>query len=395
MKWRERESNLDWHLVVLAFCLSLIGVAFIWSSTRDSLSFSDKYRNQLLFIAVSVPAVVVVLRFGYINIRKLAYLIYTGLLILLIFLQLFGGDGQRANRWFDIGFGFGLQPSEFMKIGLILVLARYMMYRKEWSRWSSLVVPFALTLMPMMLIIMQPDLGTALLFPPILFSMLFAAGAGGKRLLLLIGAGILLAPLVYFSPFLKEYQRERITSFFQQIPRLEASAKSLIKEGKIEEARDLQRKIKALKTGSGYQQYFSQVSIGSGGFAGKGLSEGPQNRLNYLPERHTDFIFAIIGEEWGFLGCFATLVLFLLLVALVFGIARRTREPFGKLVCCGVGVLLGFQVFVNTAITVGLLPIAGMPLPFISYGGSSLLTSFLAVGLVLDVGYRRIRVFAP
>lgn len=394
MKWRERASNLDWHLPVLALCLSLVGVAFIWSSTRDSLSLSNKYLHQLLFIGVSVPAVAVVLRFGYIKIRKLSYLIYTGLLFLLVFLHLFGGGGQKANRWFDIGLGFGLQPSEFMKIGLILVLARYMMYRKEWNRWSAFLAPFALTLAPMMLICMQPDLGTALLFPPMLFGMLFMAGAGGKRLLLLIGLGVALAPCVYYSPILKEYQRERVTSFLQQIPSLEASAKALIQEGKIKEARELERKIRALKSGTGYQQYFSQVSIGSGGLAGEGLSEGPQNRLNYLPERHTDFIFAIIGEEWGFLGCSAILVLFLLLVALVLGIARRTREPFGRLVCCGVGVLLGFQVFVNTAITVGLLPIAGMPLPFISYGGSSLITSFLALALVLDVGYRRVRVFA-
>jgi rod shape determining protein RodA len=267
------------------------------------------------------------------------------------------------------------------------------MYKSDWNRWSSLFTPFLMTLAPMLLIIMQPDLGTALLFLPVLFGMVFVAGARPKHLVTLVVAGAVLMPFVYNSQLLRDYQRDRITSFLQHIPSLESKAKELYRAGSKEEARKLEERIRNLKRGIGYQQYFSQVSIGSGGAIGQGLSAGPQNRLNYLPESHTDFIFAIIGEEWGFLGCSTVLFLFLLMVSIILGIARRTREPFGKYLCCGVAVLFGTQVFVNTAITVGLLPIAGLTLPFLSYGGSSLLTSFISLALVLDVGVRRIREF--
>jgi rod shape determining protein RodA len=280
-----------------------------------------------------------------------------------------------------------------MKIALILALARYLMYRNEWSRWRALVPPFVMTFVPMILIIIQPDLGTALLFLPVLFGMLYLAGARPKHLATVILAGVVLVPLVYNSPVLKDYQRERITSFLQHIPSLEAKAKELYRAGNKEEARKIEAKVRNLKRGIGYQQYFSQVSIGSGGLIGQGLNAGPQNRLNYLPESHTDFIFAILGEEWGFLGCNMVLLLFLLVIGIILGISRRTREPFGRSLCGGVGILIGSQVFVNTAITVGLLPIAGLTLPFMSYGGSSLLSSFAAIALVLDVGARRIQVF--
>jgi len=273
----------------------------------------------------------------------------------------------------------------------------------------------------MVLIILQPDLGTALLFPPILFGVLFAAGIGRRQLLYILAAGLIVLPLAYFSPVLKPYQRDRVDSYLQSVHGLENRVKELQIEaltlkkekeealasgdeptaslkGEEEEARrgeasQIARKVRELKRGTGYQQFFSQVSIGSGGIFGQSLGNGPLNRLNYLPESHTDFIFAILGEEWGFLGCVAVLFLFLLMVAIILGIARRTREPFGRYVCCGVGVLLGVQVFVNSAITVGLLPTTGLTLPFMSYGGSSLLTSFVALALVLDIGARRIRVF--
>jgi len=267
------------------------------------------------------------------------------------------------------------------------------MYRKNLNSWSALVPPFLLTLFPMVFIIVQPDLGTALIFLPILFGMLYSAGARVKHLILLIAAGIILVPLVCRSPLLADYQRERITSFMQQIPSLEEKARTLRLEGNIEMAEKMEKKARDLKRGTGYQQYFSQVSIGSGGLLGKGLTSGPQNRLNYLPERHTDFIFAIVGEEWGFLGCGMILFLYLLMIAIILGVARRTREPFGRYLCSGVAVLFATQVFVNTGVSVGLLPIAGLTLPFLSYGGSSLLSFFIALGLVLDVGARRVRVF--
>jgi rod shape determining protein RodA len=393
VKWKEFLSDFEWHLLLIALCLTMIGIVFIWSATRDSLYYANKSVLQGAFTLVSLGVLVAVLKYGYINVKRFAYAFYLFVLLLLALLPLTGGGGQAAHRWFDLGFGFRMQPSEFMKVALILALSRHLMYKSNWNKWSSLVVPFGMTLAPMILIIMQPDLGTALLFLPVLFGMIFVAGARPKHLLILVAAGVILTPFVYNSQLLRDYQRDRITSFLQHIPSLESKAKELHRAGSTDEARKLEERIRNLKRGIGYQQYFSQVSIGSGGALGQGLSAGPQNRLNYLPESHTDFIFAIIGEEWGFLGCSTVLFLFLLLVAIILGIARRTREPFGKYVCSGVGILIGTQVFVNAAITVGLLPIAGLTLPFLSYGGSSLLTSFIGLGLVLDVGVRRIREF--
>lgn len=422
MRKKQYLADFEWHLLVLALGLTLIGIVFIWSTTRDSIYYSQKPIRQIIFACFSLPVVAAVFKLGYITAKRYAYHFYYFVLLLLVVLFVTGGGGGPADRWFDLGFGMRLQPSELMKVALILALARYLMYRSEWTGWSRLFVPFAMTAAPMVLIIAQPDLGTALLFPPILFGMLFAAGIGNKQLLYLIAAGLIVLPLVYYSPFLKPYQRERVDSFLHSIHGLESRAKELQiealklkndkdralesgdtstaerkeeeEETKRNEADQITRKVRELRRGTGYQQFFSQVSIGSGGVFGQNLGKGPLNRLNYLPESHTDFIFAILGEEWGFLGCFAVLFLFLLMVAIILGIARRTREPFGRYVCCGVGVLLGVQVFVNSAITVGLLPTTGLTLPFMSYGGSSLLTSFVALALVLDIGARRIRVFS-
>lgn len=421
MRRKQYLADFEWHLLVLALGVTLIGIVFIWSTTRDSVYYLQKPIRQILFASVSLPVVVVVFRLGYITARRYAYHFYYLVLFLLVVLCLTGGGGGPADRWFDLGFGMRLQPSELMKIALVLALARYLMYRSDWTGWSRLFVPFAMTAAPMVLIILQPDLGTALLFPPILFGVLFAAGIGKRQLLYILAAGLIVLPLVYFSPVLKPYQRERVDSYLQSVHGLEKRTKELqvealtlkkekeralasgdrqaaLRKGEEEEARrseasQIARKVRELRRGTGYQQFFSQVSIGSGGLRGQNLGHGPLNRLNYLPESHTDFIFAIVGEEWGFMGCVAILFLFLLMVAIILGIARRTREPFGRYVCCGVGVLFGVQVFVNSAITVGLLPTTGLTLPFMSYGGSSLLTSFVALALVLDIGARRIRVF--
>lgn len=421
MKKKQYLADFEWHLLVLALGVTLIGIVFIWSTTRDSLYYAQKPMRQIVFACVSLPVVAAVFKFGYITAKRYAYHTYYFVLFLLVVLFVTGGGGGPADRWFDLGFGMRLQPSELMKVALILALARYLMYRSRSIGWSGLVVPFAMTGAPMILIILQPDLGTALLFPPILIGMLFAAGMGRKQLAYIVAAGLVVLPLAYYSPFLKPYQRDRVDSFLQSIHGLESRAKELQLEAlalknekeraseagdgptvqrkeeeekaKRDEAAQIARKVRELKRGTGYQQFYSQVSIGSGGMIGQRLGHGPLNRLNYLPESHTDFIFAILGEEWGFLGCVAVLFLFLLMVAIILGVARRTREPFGRYVCCGVGVLIGIQVFVNSAITVGLLPTTGLTLPFMSYGGSSLLTSFLALALVLDVGARRIRVF--
>ena len=393
MKWREYIHGFEWHLLLTAVVLSALGISFIWSSSLDTAHLLNKPIRQATYLLACFPLVLVLLRLGYPMFIRSAYGIYFLLLFLLV-LVLFIGRGGAA-RWFDVAFGLKFQPSEFMKIGLVLVLSRYLMYPRDLTTWKALIRPFLLTAVPMVLIIRQPDLGTAIVLLPVLFGMLYVAGVPAKRLAIIVLIGAVSLPVVYHLPVLKDYQRDRVTSFIQSIPRLDARARELKKEGKLEEAYKIESRIRQLKRGSGFQQFYSMVSIGSGGMTGKGLAKGPQNRMGRIPARHTDFIFAVVGEEWGILGCSAMLLLFFMMVSIINGVARRTREPFGRYLCTGVVMLFTTQIIVNTGISVGLLPITGLTLPFVSYGGSSLMSSYLSLALVLDVGVRRVVAFGP
>ncbi|MHC4942146.1 MAG: FtsW/RodA/SpoVE family cell cycle protein [Planctomycetota bacterium] len=392
MKLRDYLRNFDGHLLLIALVLTLLGITFIWSAAQASEHLTRKPFHQALFLLVCIPSVFVILRLGYRLFARYAFLLYIILLFLLVLVLLVGRGG--AARWFDIGFGFRMQPSEFVKLGVILALSRYLMYPRDLDTWRGLVAPFAIVIIPVLLIIKQPDLGTALVLVPLVFGMCYAAGAGARKLLLVALVALAALPCLYYLPVLKDYQRERVASFLESIPDLDAEAKALKLAGKDKEAIALEGRIRQLKRGSGFQQFYAMASIGSGGLIGQGLAKGPQNRLGTVPERHTDFIFAILGEEWGFLGCSAVLLLFLLMAAIIFGIAHRTREPFGRYVCTGVALLFTTQAFINTGISVGLLPITGLTLPFVSYGGSSLLSSYLALAFVLDIGARRVRVLS-
>lgn len=392
MRWRDYARNFEWHLLFIPLVLTAVGIGFIWSAAQASEYLSRKPFHQALFLAVSLPCMLYILKVGYRVFSRYAYFLY-GLVLAMLVLVLFVGRGGAA-RWFDIGFGFRMQPSEFMKLALIMALARYFMYPRNLDTWRGLIPPFLMAGVPMLLIVKQPDLGTALILVPVVFGMIFTTGCRTRPLLALLVLGLIAVPVVYHLPVLKDYQRDRVTSFLQSIPRLDAQAKALMMEGKREEAYEIERRIRQLKRGASYQQFYAMVSIGSGGLSGQGLGSGPQNRMSAVPERHTDFIFAIIGEEWGLMGTSAVLLLFLLMAAIMLGIARRTREPFGRYLCTGVALLIATQAIINTGISVGLLPITGLTLPFISYGGSSLLSSYIALGLVLDVGVRRVRMLA-
>ena len=388
MKPREYLRDFEWHLLLIALVLTALGITFIWSVSQGSPALAAKPLRQAFFLACCLPAVAGVLTVGYRAFARVAYVIYGFLLLLLVGVLVVNRGG--AARWFDLPLGLRLQPSEFAKLALILSLARFLMYQRDLSSWRGIAVPLGLTLLPMALIVKQPDLGTALVLLPVLMGMLYAAGFPGRRLLFLVLGGVVLLTAAYFLPLLKDYQRERLRSYLVSIPRLTEEARSLRIAGRDGEAVKLERRIRALKRGAGYQQFYAMAALGGGGLEGHGLAQGPQNRHDMLPERHTDFIFAVVGEEWGFWGCSVVLLLFLLMTAIILGVARRTREPFGRHLCTGVALLFLTQAFVNTAINVGLLPVTGLTLPFVSYGGSSLLSSYLALALVLDVGVRRV-----
>lgn len=366
--WRRIFSDFDWHLLGVAVVLILMGVAFIWSASFDYRTFdvSSFPKKQVQWFAAALGVMLFFAFFPYKRLGKAAFLLYGLSILAILYVTLFGREIRHARRWITFGTRLSLQPSDFMKLFLILALARYLRFRRGIQKFVHILLPLLLTLIPMALIVKQPDLGTAMVFPPLLLSLLFVARTRLRILLGLTIAGSLSLPLIYFLAL--PYQRERIDTFlFQQRFR---------------------------NTDQGYQLTHSKISVGSGGLLGKGLMQGPHNTLNFLPDRHADFIFAVIAEEWGFVGVCVLVGLYILLITMLRSIALRTREPFGRLVVIGVMTLFGFQVFLNIGMSMGLTPITGINLPLVSYGGSSLLTFAWALGIVLNIGYRRERALA-
>lgn len=386
-------QEFDWHLLLVAVVLAGIGVVFIWSTTQGDDSARNVWARQILYVGVVLPLVGAVVRLPYSMLARLAFPVYVVTCGVLVFLLLRQTDEVRStSSWIRLPMGFSLQPSEFAKVAVILTLASYLRFRERPKRLVDLIGPFVLVGVPMALVMKQPDLGSAVLLVPVLFAMLFAAGAR-SRLLVGIGAtGLLAGVALYFSPFMHDYQRVRIQSHFQSIPEKTREMNALRAAGNHKDAAAIDRSLQILKQGPKHQVYHAMISIGSGGFLGKGIGAGPHNRLDFLPERHNDFIFAVVGEEWGFLGSTALMSAYLLLVWLILQVARRTRDAFGRLLCVGVATQFGGQIFLNTGVATGLLPVTGVTLPFLSAGGSSIIASFLALAVVLSVGAHRVTV---
>lgn len=372
--WKERMLILG-----IALALSAVGVLFVHSTSAvEAESFpSAEALKQTIWVAAGLGLLFAMVCLSWRTLERLVYVLYFLVVALLAALLVAKWIAQESiGRWISLGI-FNFQPSELMKAALVLALARYLRFRSDQRRLNGLVKPFLLTLAPMLLVVAQPDLGTALMLPPILLGLLLVAGARRSHLAWAVCAGLLLFPaMVLLHTYLpqvsrkivKEYQVRRLTAFIQ---------------------RDQMTRLS-----DGYQLDQSVIAFGSGGLWGKGYMEGTQNRLRFLPAKHTDFIFAIIGEEWGFAGTSAVALLYLILVLLCFQVAVRTREPFARLAVTGIGILFAAQGAENLSMTLGLTPITGIPLPFISYGGSSMVTSFLSVGVVLGIAFRPVRVVA-
>jgi len=390
MQIKQYLKNFDWLILGTLVILLGVGVIFIWSASFHSLEGGQGYyesyaKKQLVWILISFSAFLTLLLPNYKKLARYAYILYAIGLLSLVYVLVFAAPIRDARRWIQIS-GFSLQPSEFMKIIFIIAMARYLMYRKNYRSFKGLILPFAMTLLPMGLIVVEPDLGTAVVFMFILFALLFVAGAKVKHLLAIIAMGVFSIPFFY-QFLLKPYQRMRLISFILSWLDKEKQLWLLTKLGLQEHFKDFAYKF-------GWQLNQSLVAIGSGGFSGKGWGAGTQGRFNFLPADHSDFIFAVIGEEWGFLGTALVIILYGLIFLCGLGIAARTREPFGRLIAVGVVVLFASQVFINIGMTIGVMPITGLPLPFLSYGGSSLLSSFIALALLINVGLRRLPVLA-
>lgn len=360
-------GGAPWAIIAVMLAIVAYGIIFVFSASWrvDEGGFGADPYKQLLWVAVGLGAFIVVAAVNYMRLARSAYFIYFACFVL-VGLCFFFTPVNGARRWIPVGSLFSLQPSEFMKIAVALALARYLMYRDNLYMAAQLGAPFLLAMMPMVAVLKQPDLGTALLFIPILFALLYCAGARVKHLALALAAGAVLLPALYFFA-LHDYQRARITGFLHP-------EKTSLQEG--------------------YQLIQSKIAIGSGGLAGQGLGQGSQNWSEALPFDQTDFIFAVIGEEWGFLGAGGLLLLYFMMFAFSIAVGLRTREPLGRLLVAGVVALLAAQVCINVGMTMGLMPVTGMTLPFVSYGGSSVLSSFILMGLVANVAMHRIPVFA-
>ncbi len=348
-------QNLNYLLIFVITLITFIGAAGLYSAAGGSYS---PWASRHLIRFVILLALTIAIAFIDIKIiYKYVYIIFILSFLLLFSVELIGVFGKGATRWINF-FGFSLQPSELIKITIILALARFYNDLKfqEIKSITNLFFPFLILFLPFFLVVIQPDLGTAL---SILILGVFILFASGIRLWKFgLGFIIIIGSIPLLLNFLKPYQKDRVISFLNP----EADA-----------------------LGRGYQLIQSKIALGSGGLSGKGFLEGTQSYLQYLPEKQTDFIFTLIGEEFGFIGTVFIIFLFLLTISICFYISIKSIHIFGRILSIGIGTNIFIYVIMNIAMVSGLMPVVGIPLPLVSYGGSAMLSIMISIGLLLNV----------
>jgi len=356
-----------WMYTIL---IIIIGLAALYSASHENIRVHQKIFYDQLFCAVG--GLMIMYFLGKVDYRKfhdVAYLFYFFSIVLLV-VVLFGGRyALGARRWMEIG-GLSFQPSELMKLSLILALGRYFsnhrpklsfgFFSQTQVLYKDLIIPFVITVIPMFLIFKQPDLGTALLLFGIFFIMIFATTLEYRYLFGFLGVCLAMIPFAW--NILKSYQKDRLLVFLN--PNIDP-------------------------LGAGYTIIQSKIAIGSGQIFGKGWLAGTQNHLNFLPERHTDFIFSVIGEEWGIIGTLLLVMLYFLLIICSLNIANQVKDKFGMFVTMGIVAILTLQVVINIGMVLGLFPIVGLTLPFVSYGRSSFVIFIIMMGFLLNLSKRR------
>lgn len=394
-------------MLTAAVALLLIGILVIYASenpaeTRpDQSATTVKWRHcekQIVFCPLALFAFIAANAVHYRKLGPASYWIYAAVLLLLavllvdktIDLRVAGWDFvpvvNYARRWFRLP-GVQIQPSELCKLAYVLALAWYLRYRKNYLKFTGLIGPFALTLVPMALILAEPNLSTVVLMMPILFVMLFVAGARTRHLVIIAILAVLVSPLLWHYG-MKPYQRMRISSVLLQNEWLRQKAQENETLGAILAGGS--SRLKNWDREAGYHLKHSKFAIASGGLAGYGFRHGPYIKYGqFLPERHNDFIFVLIGHQWGFVGCLLVLALYAVIIACGLEIAVHNTEPFGRLIAVGIVAMFAVEVLVNISMTLGLMPITGLTLPLVSYGGSSLMVSAAALGLLNNVGKSR------
>ncbi|MFV1951839.1 MAG: rod shape-determining protein RodA [Nitrospinota bacterium] len=358
-------SNFDWVLFILTLSISIWGIVIIYSATQGKAEHLSKlYITQIYWLLYGLLIMFLVILIDYHTLQRSAYFIYAIVIIALILVLIFGRVISGAQRWLTIG-SLSFQVSELAKVGVIIALARYFDDRRiiKKYRLRDLFVPAVITMIPFFLIAKEPDLGTSLIMVIIFISMILMVNIDPRSLAILIGCGILFLPTMWY--FLKDYQRERLLTLINP---------------------------EADPLGMGYHILQSKIAIGSGEFLGKGLFAGTQSRLNFLPEKHTDFIFSVLAEEMGFVGASILIILYLILIIKGIDIIYHSRDRFGALLSVGIVCMLTSYIILNIGMTIGIFPIVGMPLPLMSYGGSSLVTTFIAIGILLNIRMRRFKI---
>ncbi len=356
-------KNFDWGLLVIILFLAFLGLLILYSALVTSSAELNKalYIRQITWVCIGLVLMTIAFTINYKRLNQWAGLLYVFCILLLIAVLVSGKYVAGSKRWLVLG-TLSIQPSEFAKLSIIVILAKYYSSfgNPRGLGFGELLLPLIYTAIPFILIVKQPDLGSALLLGFIAVAMTVFVKIKRKTLISIAAAGFVCTPVAWC--LLKEYQQKRILNF-------------------LNPDRD--------PLGAGYHVIQSKIAIGSGMITGKGYLEGTQNALSFLPEQHTDFIFSVLAEEWGFVGGAFFLLLFFIIILKGLKIAHRSQDPFGTMLAVGITAMIFFQVFINVGMVMGLMPVVGAPLPLISYGGSSMFTTMVSLGLLLNISMRR------
>jgi len=355
-------QNFDWTLLFITLLLTAVGLLTLFSAARAGFDVTQAfYFKQLMWYGAGFVIMIASFLVSYKRFDQYAYTAYAICIFLLTAVLLVGKLVAGSKRWLVFG-PISLQPSELAKVAVIIVLARY--YSRTAStkgmRLRDLIIPMLLIAVPFFLIVKQPDLGTAVMILLIAASLTVFIKIEKRAMLAIVSFGTVTVPMIWM--LLKGYQKQRILTF-------------------LEPDRD--------PLGAGYHIIQSKIAIGSGMLSGKGFLKGTQNALSFLPEHQTDFIFSVLAEDWGFIGSAAVLFIYLMLIVWSLNIAHGCRDPFGALMAIGITALIGWEVFINIGMVMGLMPVVGIPLPFISYGGSAILSMMLCIGILMNISMRK------
>lgn len=356
-------ANIDWTILIVVLALISVGIINLYSATSPVINSNTipLFLRQTYWALIGLILIVIIIFIDYHLLERFAYPIYWFSITLLLLVLFIGREASGSQRWLQIA-SFSFQPSELAKLAVIIALAKY--FHKDQIPdgylLKDLIPPVLITALPIILIIKEPDLGTSAMFALIAFTLFLFLKIRS------ISLSILAATILVASPFLwrclAEYQKRRIITFFN--PSLDP-------------------------LGDGYHITQSKIAVGSGGFWGKGFLEGTQNQLRFLPEQHTDFVFSVFAEEWGFLGSSILLIILFFLIIKGFDIAMQSRDKLGILLAFGIVTMFFWHIIINIGMVIGILPVVGAPLPFISYGGSALVINMAAVGILLNIHMRR------